>query len=84
MLGATNIEILKTREHWHKVGKWICPIAELDVGGGKISGIISFSVWHFHLIVMFFVSMYLSVIMFSRSCILNSEKSKDYSLKLHL
>lgn len=57
-------------------------------GGGKISGTKSFNIGCFPLLlkslaVLFFIAMYLSVIMFSRSCILNSEKSKDISSKLH-
>ena len=58
-------------------------------GGGKISGTKSFNIKHFHfslkgLAVLFFIAMYLSVIIFSRSCVLNSEKSNDCSFKLHL
>ena len=57
-------------------------------GGGKIYGTKSFNIGCFPLLlkslaVLFFIAMYLPVIMFSRSFILNSEKSKDISSKLH-
>ena len=54
-----------------------------------MSGTKSFNIRHFHfslksLAVLFFIAMYLLDIMFSQSCIVNSEKSRHCSFRLHL